>query len=365
MSSRGFNDVTVFGPNKAKLTISDDKLLAGLDKARQRTAPPFSAERQDLMSRVGEKLLRGGAGTEASVKHFGFWICRAAIQKLAMGFHNRLPAQTRARARGLVFHLPPQNVETVFLYSWALSYLTGNSNITRLPRDLNENMQDVCSLFLEELRSIGDETQIFVHYPSTSMLGAEISKCSDARIVWGGDAKVALFSPIPLRNGGKSIWFGDRTSISIVKGEVLNQLDSEGSAALARRLFNDIFIFDQMACSSPQILYIVGDRSVHQAAVDRLLKSVAHLAHASGQDFSDRPLFAQDGGRPSSRGDRPGLCYRMAGCFVDQRSLGSIGPTGRPHRRRLSLDRLHFLNQPLGRTRVGARPDDHPFRLRA
>ena len=123
-----------------------------------------------------------------------------------------MPQNTLARPRGLVFHLPPQNVETVFLYSWALSYLAGNANIVRLPHEISARMRAIVDLFLERLQAVGDETQLFVHYPSQGDLGARISAVSDARVVWGGDAKVALFAPLPLRNGGKSIWFGDRFS---------------------------------------------------------------------------------------------------------------------------------------------------------
>ena len=34
--------------------------------------------------------------------------------------------------RGLVFHVPPANVDTIFVYSWALSALAGNSNVVRI-----------------------------------------------------------------------------------------------------------------------------------------------------------------------------------------------------------------------------------------
>ena len=283
MTSGGFGDLTVFGPRKTELTRSSEEFLNSLEHIRQRTTSPFSPERQDLVARVGETLLRGGVGADGAARHFGFWIRRGAVRKLAVGFQGRLPAQTSARARGLVFHLPPQNVETVFLYSWTLSYLAGNANVTRLPQELSETMRNVCSLFLDELQAVGDATQLFIHYPSTSDLGALISKCSDARVVWGGDAKVAAFAPLPLRNGGKSIWFGDRSSFSVLKGAALQELNDEGRSALARRLFNDIFVFDQMACSSPHVLYVVGDEGIHRPAVEPLLKSLAHLATVSGQ----------------------------------------------------------------------------------
>ena len=283
MTSGEVGDLTVFGPRKTELTPSGEDFLDRLGHMRRRTVLPFSPERQDLVARVGETLLRGGAGAGGAVRHFGFWIRRGAVRKLAAGFHGRLPGQTRARARGLVFHLPPQNVETVFLYSWTLSYLAGNANVTRLPQELSETMRDVCDLFLDELQAVGDDTQVFIHYPSTSEFGALISKCSDARVVWGGDAKVAAFAPLPLRHGGKSIWFGDRSSFSVLKGAALHELDDEGQSALAHRLFNDIFVFDQMACSSPHILYIVGCQDMHHSAVEPLLRSLAHLATASGR----------------------------------------------------------------------------------
>ncbi|MFC6804089.1 acyl-CoA reductase [Deinococcus caeni] len=34
--------------------------------------------------------------------------------------------------RGLVFHVPPANVDTIFIYSWLMSVLAGNRNVIRL-----------------------------------------------------------------------------------------------------------------------------------------------------------------------------------------------------------------------------------------
>ena len=365
MTSGGFGDLTVFGPRKTELMQSGEEFLNRLEHVRQRTASPFSPERQDLVARVGESLLRGGVGAEGAVRHFGFWIRRGAIRKLAASFHARLPPQTRARARGLVFHLPPQNVETVFLYSWALSYLVGNANVTRLPQQLSQTMRDVCNLFLDELQTVGDDTQVFIHYPSTSELSALISKCSDARVVWGGDAKVAVFAPLPLRNGGKSIWFGDRSSFSVLKGAALQELDDEGRSALAHRLFNDIFVFDQMACSSPHVLYVVGDAAHHPPFSSR---TAAQVAGASGDrqrsSFCRRSFHAKNGCRTAGRGNRCGVGDRMARCLADQCGFVGVRRSPRPHRRRVSLGRLYFLNRGLERACIGAGSDGYTFWFR-
>jgi hypothetical protein len=225
-------DVLAYGADARDDMVNENALLAKLDAARQSLAAPFAPQRVDLVASVAETLLGPRRSTASGpAAHFAFWTRRAALGKLAASFAARVPQHALARPRGLVFRLPPQNVETVFLYSWALAYLAGNANIVRLPHEISARMRAIVDLFLERLEAAGDESQLFVHYPSQGDLGAKISARSDARVVWGGDAKVALFAPLPLRNGGKSIWFGDRFSFSTISGAALDGLDD---AALRR-----------------------------------------------------------------------------------------------------------------------------------
>jgi hypothetical protein len=293
----------------AQAETSENALLAKLDASRQSLAAPFAPERVDLVASVAETLL-GPKRPAASgpIAHFAFWTRRAALLKLAASFRARIPENTLARPRGLVFHLPPQNVETIFLYSWALAYLAGAANIVRLPREMSAAMRAIVDLFLARLEARGEQSQAFVYYPSESDLGAKISALSDARVVWGGDAKVALFAPLPLRNGGKSIWFGDRFSFSTIRGAALDELDDRALHALAKKLHNDVFVFDQMACSSPHALYVVGEAGAHLAAVKRLLEASAlewtmddpgaHVGHAIGKMTA--AFYALASGRAST-----------------------------------------------------------------
>ncbi len=302
-------DVLAYSAGAREAAADENALLAKLDAARQHLAAPFAPERIDLVASVAETLLgprRAAASGPAA--HFAFWTRRAALMKLARSFAARVPENTLARPRGLVFHLPPQNVETVFLYSWALAYLAGNANIVRLPHEISARMRAIVDLFLDRLAAAGDQSQFFVHYPSQGDLGAKISARSDARVVWGGDAKVALFAPLPLRNGGKSIWFGDRFSFSTINGAALDKLDDSALRALAKKLHNDVFVFDQMACSSPHALYVVGEAASHWAAVRRLLDASAlewtmddpkaRVGHAIGKMTA--AFYAAGTGRASS-----------------------------------------------------------------
>ena len=153
-------DVIAYGAGAREAAIDDRALLTKLDAARQQLAAPFAAERVDLVASVAETLLgERRAAASGPAAHFAFWTRRGALAKLAASFAARVPEHAMARPRGLVFHLPPQNVETVFLYSWALSYLAGNANIVRLPQEISARMRAIVDLFLERLQALGDDSR--------------------------------------------------------------------------------------------------------------------------------------------------------------------------------------------------------------
>ncbi|MDR3515079.1 MAG: acyl-CoA reductase [Azospirillaceae bacterium] len=271
--------VTIFDEDGGRTPCHAGDLRVRLEKARQATAASFSAARVDLVAGVASRILSLPKHlTAPGIVHFAYWTRRAALYRLGRSFQARLPDGCLAKPRGLAFHLPPQNVEAIFLYSWVIAFLTGNANIVRLPSELSPQIQGVLDLFLEALASAAEDSQIFVTYPVSEDLNRDISAQSDVRLVWGGDAKVRAFAPLPLRHGGKAIWFGDRVSFAVLDGEALVGLSPAAREELVSRLYNDIFIFDQMACSSPQVIHVVGDRTRHGEAVARLLDDLDRVA---------------------------------------------------------------------------------------
>jgi hypothetical protein len=263
--------------------ISLSDLVIDLEAARKAVAPVYSPARLDLVASVSAAILKQGAGRASpAVTHFAYWTRRQALRALAASSVARKPAQCVARPRGLAFHLPPQNVETVFLYSWVISFLCGNANLVRLPTELGEGMTRLLGQFLSALDASGDTSQHFVRYPADEAINRRLSAVCDARVVWGGDAKVAAFAPLPLRSGGKAIWFGDRRSLAIVNGEAVGQLSADGRRDVAERLHNDVFVFDQMACSSPLRLFVVGEEAACGDAVRGLLDDLSEVAVRRG-----------------------------------------------------------------------------------
>ena len=315
------------------------------------STPPASISRRrsrpsgSIWSRASPKpcSARAGRRPPAPAAHFAFWTRRAALMKLAASFAARVP-RTRWRGRAASSFICRRRM------SRRSSSIRGRSPISpatpiscACPRRSARGMRAIVDLFLDRLEAAGDESQMFVHYPSQGDLGAKISALSDARVVWGGDAKVALFAPLPLRNGGKSIWFGDRFSFSTINGAALDKLDEPALRALAKKLHNDVFVFDQMACSSPHALYVVGEAAAHWPAVRAPPRRLRARMDDGRSQGPGRARDRQDDGCVLCGGNGTRFVGQLAGHEPDQRRGQRAGAAGTAGRRRLPERRLHPL----------------------
>jgi hypothetical protein len=141
-----------------------------------------------------------------------------------------------------------------------------------------------------------------------------LCRYSDVRVVWGGDGKIRAFESMPLRNGGKSIWFGDRYSYTVVSGQALEGATADEIAELARKLALDIFTFDQMGCSSPHKIYIVGNSDAHGRAVATLIRDVGCAARRRGVEIPpSHTVFKLTEAMALAGSERGALIPRLSG----------------------------------------------------
>jgi len=243
------------------------------------TWPPFAEEIVEFAAQFSRRLARR-AGPVPELQALAYWMRRSAVARLARDYKSLESPGLLMVPRGLVFHVPPANVDTMFVYSWMLSALLGNRNIVRLP----SKSTPATTVLIEVLRSLLDEpqhdsvraTNVFVRYGHEREVTSALSAACDLRVIWGGNATVTAIRESSLPPHASDLTFPDRLSFALIKTVAYARLRSEVRDELATQFFNDSFWFDQLGCSSPRVLVWVGEPPAGEATdfYKRLLRSV-------------------------------------------------------------------------------------------
>lgn len=246
-------------------TISAEQLIDRLEAMACMAQKPFNKARVSVAEALSARLLKSETSRQApQFVALGYWLRSAAIKRLRADFEARLSEGQLQTPRGLAFHLPPANVDTLFVYSWVLSYLAGNANIVRLPSDLPATTGWLLKTVTTVLAEADEQaSNLFCQYDYRTDTNRTISAFADLRLIWGGDEKIRQASVDPVRPDGLSIGFSDRKSHCIIKSEAYASLGTEKRNQLAEQLYNDIFWFDQLGCGSPRTIMWVGDAKDH------------------------------------------------------------------------------------------------------
>jgi hypothetical protein len=205
---------------------------------------------------------------------FAYWCRKANINKLKQEFvekHTRL-------GLGMVFHVTPSNVPINFAFSYIFSLLAGNANIVRLPTKDFPQMRIVCSVINrlfsnEKYKKIADMT-VFVKYAQDDQITGAFSANCNARIIWGGDQAINNVRKLTIPERSIEVAFADRYSFCVIDGDSLLQADNVTLNRLAVSFYNDTYLMDQNACSSPHLIVWLGEGDVLMKAKERFWDSV-------------------------------------------------------------------------------------------
>ncbi len=204
---------------------------------------------------------------------FAFWCRKANIAKLKQEFaekHIRL-------GLGRVFHIAPSNVPINFAFSYAIALLAGNANIVRVPTKDFPQTSIVCrvinQLFTDKkYKKIADMTA-FVKYQQSDEITSAFSANCNARIIWGGDQAINNIRKLTIPERSIEIAFADRYSFCVIDGNSILQADNVTLNTLASSFYNDTYLMDQNACSSPHLIVWLGEGDVLTKARQRFWDS--------------------------------------------------------------------------------------------
>ncbi len=230
-----------------------------------RTIGNFSVKRsfdEDVLvflNEISKNLMHNStAKNYPDVVTLAFWLRKASLNEIKNS--SLCPKHTARVGRGVAFHISPSNVPINFAYSLFTGVLAGNANIVRVPS--KEFVQismvaDAINRSLENHKEI--KPYIFlIRYDHDKQINDCLSSMADVRVIWGGDSTISELrkSEIPPRS--TEITFADRYSIAVIDSD--SYLSSDNKKRIAEDFYNDTYLTDQNACTSPRLVVWTGDQ---------------------------------------------------------------------------------------------------------
>ena len=86
-----------------------------------------------------------------------------------------------------------------------------------------------------------------------------LSSICDVRIIWGGSNTIKAIRKFPLQERSSELTFADRYSLCLLNSKKIEKLSQFDLKLLVQRFYNDTYLFDQNACSSPHLILWMGN----------------------------------------------------------------------------------------------------------
>ena len=243
--------------NQIKYIIGDTEIVQNIEHIA--AFKPFDDQVVDYLDSVSKTLLNDiEAKQYPDVITFAFWCRKASIKNLQKPYVNNM----NLIGRGVAFHIAPSNVAVNFAYSLVVGMLSGNANIVRLPSKEFEQVRIICDALKKALNVIIKQYICLIQYGHDQDITDYLSSVCDTRIIWGGDQTIAEIRKSPLKPRTTEITFADRYSICVIDAD--EYLKEKNTKSIAQGFFNDTYLSDQNACTSPRLVVWMGD-SVKEA----------------------------------------------------------------------------------------------------
>ncbi len=232
--------------------------IIGSENIETKPITPYSDMVCEFLNEISSKLMKSTIiRTYTDLSALAFWCRKGNIQRLKEIFgdsSNRL-------GRGLCFHIAPSNIPINSIFSYFFGLLAGNANIVRLSAKEFPQVDSICELIKNVITKYPDieKRTAFVKYERDDEISESFSRIADCRMIWGGDKTISIFKRYETKPRCTDITFPDRYSICIIDGNTIKNTGDEEMKRLSENFYNDTYLMDQNACSSPQLIYWTND----------------------------------------------------------------------------------------------------------
>ena len=234
----------------------------------------------ELLTKLGREVIRDKTiNTVEGVSYISLWLRKDNLEKICRlnylysdldldhaYFENFEEIENNfelcAQPRGIVCHWVAANIPTLAFFSLIQSILSKNGSVAKVPE---ENKDIILSILkhLDEIdvefdgerysgREIVKSISIVSFDGKTYEDSKKFSLIADCKIIWGSSEAVSAVTALPQKEHCEIIPFGPKYSFAVFDREYIESEHFE--EALANSV-TDIAIFNQMACSSPQVIF--------------------------------------------------------------------------------------------------------------
>lgn len=238
--------------------VGNDEIVASLND----TCPkhPFDDSVVDFLNALSKTLMKSReAKAYPDVITLGFWMRKSSVLALKERFEDESSDIIKI-GRGVAFHIAPSNVPVNYAYSLLTGLLTGNANVVRVPSKDFPQVSIINRAINEVIEEYPDMKKYIclVRYGRDQKVNDLFSSLADTRIIWGGDNTIAEIRKSPLGPRAGEIAFADRYSLAVIDSE--KYLTVSDKERLAEEFYNDTYLSDQNACTSPRLVVWMGEK---------------------------------------------------------------------------------------------------------
>lgn len=251
-----------------------DKIAASVSENRAGLAGLPLKAIIELLDRLGRSIIKDRRlATLDGASYISLWLHRDNLERICrLNFgNNSFPDgfldsgngfKMMAQPRGVVCHWVASNVPTLSFFSLIMGILTKNGNVLKVSEE-NKDILIALIRCLSELKADLDGKEhsgmdivkaiSVVSFDSKETAHSEaFSMIADCKIIWGGGDSVKSITALPQKETCETIPFGPKYSFG-----VFDRASVEGAdfRAALKKTLQDILLFNQMACSSPQVLF--------------------------------------------------------------------------------------------------------------
>jgi len=245
------------------INLDNIYFLVGNKNFKKESYEPFNSTICNFLEELSAHLFNSKISKNyTDIKTLAFFCRKKNILNLKKKNFN----QNNRKGLGLLFHITPSNIPTNFAYSLIFGLLSGNKNVVKVPSKVFPQVEIICNAInnaLKKFNSLKNFIKI-VRYSDNEDFTKKLSLMCDGRLIWGGNNTINKIRKHPIKEISRDISFADRNSFCIFNSDSLFEISNKKLNEIALKFYNDTFLVDQNACSSPHIIFWLGKNNLEK-----------------------------------------------------------------------------------------------------